>query len=93
MLTIENLNQYYGESHTLWDLSFSIKEKCCSCLMGRNGVGKTTLLNCIMGLVPLKSGGISFKGDNIIKKKGRTPGGTWRWLCSPGPPDFSAHDR
>ncbi|MCW8800988.1 MAG: urea ABC transporter ATP-binding subunit UrtE [Desulfobacter sp.] len=69
MLTIENLNQYYAESHTLWDLSLSIKEKCCTCLMGRNGVGKTTLLNCIMGLVPVKSGAIYFQGDNIIKKK------------------------
>jgi len=69
MLTIENLNQYYGESHTLWDLSLSIKEKCCTCLMGRNGVGKTTLLNCIMGLVPVKNGSISFKGKNIIKKR------------------------
>lgn len=69
MLTIENLNQYYAESHTLWDLSLSIKEKCCTCLMGRNGVGKTTLLNCIMGLVPVKSGAIYFQGDNIIKKR------------------------
>nr|WP_320191067.1 urea ABC transporter ATP-binding subunit UrtE [uncultured Desulfobacter sp.] len=69
MLTIENLNQYYGESHTLWDLSLSIKDKCCTCLMGRNGVGKTTLLNCIMGLVPVKSGSISFQRDDIIKKR------------------------
>ena len=75
MLTIENLNQYYGESHTLWDLSLTIKEKCCTCLMGRNGVGKTTLLNCIMGLVPVKSGAIFFQGDNIIKKKAENRAG------------------
>ncbi len=70
MLTIENLNQYYGESHTLWDLALSIEERSCTCLMGRNGVGKTTLLNSIMGLVPVKSGAISFQGDDLIKKKG-----------------------
>ncbi len=75
MLEIENLNQYYGESHTLWDLSLSVKEKCCTCLMGRNGVGKTTLLNCIMGLVPAKSGAISFQGDQILKKRAETRAG------------------
>lgn len=75
MLTIENLNQYYSESHTLWDLSLTIKEKCCTCLMGRNGVGKTTLLNCIMGLVPVKSGAIFFQEDNIIKKKAENRAG------------------
>ncbi|WP_321492555.1 urea ABC transporter ATP-binding subunit UrtE [uncultured Desulfobacter sp.] len=75
MLTIENLNQYYGESHTLWDLSLTIEEKCCTCLMGRNGVGKTTLLNCIMGLVPVKSGAISFQGENILKKKAESRAG------------------
>lgn len=76
MLTIENLNQYYGESHTLWDLSLTIEEKCCTCLMGRNGVGKTTLLNCIMGLVPVKNGAISFQGENILKKKAESLAGS-----------------
>lgn len=75
MLTIENLNQYYGESHTLWDLSLTIEENCCTCLMGRNGVGKTTLLNCIMGLVPVTSGVISFQGENILKKKAESRAG------------------
>ncbi|WP_035235693.1 urea ABC transporter ATP-binding subunit UrtE [Desulfobacter vibrioformis] len=76
MLTIENLNQYYGESHTLWDLSLTIEEKCCTCLMGRNGVGKTTLLNCIMGLVPVKSGAISFQGNNLLKKRAEDRAGS-----------------
>jgi urea transport system ATP-binding protein len=66
MLTIKSLNQYYGESHTLWDLDIEIEQGKCTCLMGRNGVGKTTLLGCIMGLIKPKSGSIVFKGQNIV---------------------------
>lgn len=60
MLNIENLNQFYGESHTLWDLNLCVPKGECTVLMGRNGVGKTTLLKCIMGLLPLKDGQILF---------------------------------
>ena len=60
MLTIKGLNQFYGESHTLWDVDLTIPEGACVCLMGRNGVGKTTLLKTIMGLLPSKSGQILF---------------------------------
>jgi urea transport system ATP-binding protein len=67
MLTIENLNQYYGESHTLWDLNLDVPEGQCSCLMGRNGVGKTTLLQCVMGLLPVKSGEIRFADAGLQK--------------------------
>jgi len=67
MLKIEQLNQYYGESHTLWDLDLDVPEGQCTMLMGRNGVGKTTLLQCIMGLLPLQSGSISFAGTNLAK--------------------------
>lgn len=56
MLEISALNQYYGESHTLWDLDLSVPQGQCTCLMGRNGVGKTTLLQCIMGLLPIRDG-------------------------------------
>ncbi|MGD9172279.1 MAG: ATP-binding cassette domain-containing protein, partial [Candidatus Thiodiazotropha sp.] len=49
MLTVEKLNHYYGESHTLWDLDLNVPQGKCTCLMGRNGVGKTTLLQCVMG--------------------------------------------
>ena len=65
MLQIKGLNQFYGESHTLWDLGLDLSEGDCVCLMGRNGVGKTTLLNCIMGLLPIRSGEIRFNGQAI----------------------------
>ena len=58
MLEVNELNQYYGESHTLWDMSLSVPEGSCTCLMGRNGVGKTTLLKTVMGLLPARSGKI-----------------------------------
>jgi urea transport system ATP-binding protein len=65
MLRIEGLNQFYGESHILWDMELDIPEGSCTCLMGRNGVGKTTLLKCIMGLLPTRSGRIVFDGKDI----------------------------
>ena len=65
MLQIQGLNQYYGESHILWDLDLEVPEGSCTCLMGRNGVGKTTLLKCIMGLIPSRSGEILFDRKNI----------------------------
>ncbi|MEH6530115.1 MAG: urea ABC transporter ATP-binding subunit UrtE [Photobacterium frigidiphilum] len=65
MLVIKGLNQFYGESHTLWDLNLTIPEGKCTVLMGRNGVGKTTLLQCIMGLLPTTTGEIVLKGKDI----------------------------
>ena len=67
MLKIEQLNQYYGQSHTLWDLDLDVPEGQCTVLMGRNGVGKTTLLQCIMGLLQIKSGVIDYKGKDLRK--------------------------
>lgn len=66
MLSIKSLNQYYGESHTLWDLDIEVEQGKCTCLMGRNGVGKTTLLGCVMGLIKPASGSIMFKGQNLL---------------------------
>ncbi|GAB2796686.1 ABC transporter ATP-binding protein [Halomonas shantousis] len=63
MLKIDKLNQFYGESHTLWDLSLDVPQGECTCVMGRNGVGKTTLLKCIMGEVPVKSGAIRYADE------------------------------
>ncbi|MBL1379337.1 urea ABC transporter ATP-binding subunit UrtE [Zobellella iuensis] len=69
MLTIDKLNQFYGESHTLWDLSLDIPRGRCTCVMGRNGVGKTTLLKCIMGEVAAKSGSIRLDDGTELTKK------------------------
>ena len=60
MLAIEKLNQFYGESHTLWDLDLVVPTGQCTCVMGRNGVGKTTLLKAIMGEVAVKSGALRY---------------------------------
>ncbi|MEJ2143430.1 MAG: urea ABC transporter ATP-binding subunit UrtE [Gammaproteobacteria bacterium] len=68
MLSIQQLNQFYGESHTLWDVDLEIAEGTCTCLMGRNGMGKTTLLKSLMGLIPIKSGRIIFEGQNLVGK-------------------------
>lgn len=68
ILQVSSLNQYYGESHTLWDLDLSVIKGKCTCLMGRNGVGKTTLLQCIMGLQDVRDGSINFNGQDIQKE-------------------------
>jgi urea transport system ATP-binding protein len=67
MLSVKQLNQYYGQSHTLWDLDMDVPEGKCTVLMGRNGVGKTTLLQCVMGLLPARSGEILYQGRAIHK--------------------------
>ena len=65
MLEISELNQYYGSSHVLRNVSLSVPDGACTVLMGRNGVGKTTLLRCLMGLLPLSSGDIHFDGRDV----------------------------
>jgi urea transport system ATP-binding protein len=65
VLAVNRLNQSYGGSHTLWDVDFAVPMGACTCLMGRNGMGKTTLLKCIMGLLPALSGEISFRGTDL----------------------------
>ena len=68
MLKINKVNQFYAQSHTLWDLSLDIKPAKCTCIMGRNGVGKTTLTKVIMGLLRVKSGEILYEGHDISKR-------------------------
>ncbi len=68
MLDIKAVNQYYGESHTLWDLDMQVPEGKCTVLMGRNGVGKTTLLQSIMGLVKVESGDITLNGESLLSR-------------------------
>ncbi len=65
MLKLSGVHQYYGESHTLWDLELEVPEGSCTCLMGRNGVGKTTTLKCIMGLLSIRSGTIRFRDHQL----------------------------
>ncbi len=67
MLSIRKLNQFYGQSHTLWDLDIEVPKNSCTCVLGRNGVGKTTLMQCLMGLAPSVSGEIWFEGQDIAK--------------------------
>ncbi|UDM07116.1 urea ABC transporter ATP-binding subunit UrtE [Halomonas sp. NyZ770] len=64
MLTVDKLNQFYGESHTLWDLDLEVPAGQCTCVMGRNGVGKTTLMKAIMGEVVVKSGQLRYQGND-----------------------------
>ncbi|MET0535299.1 MAG: urea ABC transporter ATP-binding subunit UrtE [Steroidobacter sp.] len=65
MLDISGLNQFYGGSHILWDVGLSVPAGSCTCLMGRNGMGKTTLLKCIMGLLPTTSGEMLYDGQSL----------------------------
>src|SRR5207302_2358126 len=66
-LTLKALNQSYGGSHTLWDVDLAVPQGSRTCLMGRNGMGKTTLLKCIMGLLPSTSGAIAFAEADLRK--------------------------
>ena len=68
MLSVKNIHQYYGGSHILRDVGFEARLGKVTVLLGRNGVGKTTLLKSLMGLVPIKSGSIEFDGTPIQKK-------------------------
>lgn len=65
MLEVRGLNQFYGGSHTLWDVDLTVPAGSCTVLMGRNGMGKTTLLKCIMGLLPVSSGRLQFEGRDL----------------------------
>ncbi|TCV85418.1 urea ABC transporter ATP-binding subunit UrtE [Sulfurirhabdus autotrophica] len=65
MLNVSGINQYYGGSHTLRDVGLHVEKGAVTCLLGRNGVGKSTLLKCLMGVLPVKSGSVELEGKNI----------------------------
>ncbi|GGY61956.1 urea ABC transporter ATP-binding subunit UrtE [Pseudoduganella sp. SL102] len=69
MLQVEHVNQYYGSSHTLRGVSLTVEKGQCMALLGRNGVGKTTLLKCLMGVLPVARGKVSWNGRDITKLK------------------------
>jgi len=67
MLNVRAIHQYYGGSHTLRGVSLTLEQGECLALLGRNGVGKTTLLKCLMGVLPVREGSISLDGHDITK--------------------------
>jgi urea transport system ATP-binding protein len=67
MLTVSDLNQYYGGSHILRNLGFEVPAGKVTALLGRNGVGKTTLLKVLMGLVPVASGSVRFGSADLTR--------------------------
>lgn len=69
MLSIQGLNQFYGESHTLWDLDLEVPRGACTCVLGRNGVGKTTLMKSIMGEIAVHSGRMHFDGEVALERQ------------------------
>jgi urea transport system ATP-binding protein len=69
MLQVEKLNQYYGSSHTLRGVSLSVEKGQCMALLGRNGVGKTTLLKCLTGVLPVAKGSVTLNGREITRLK------------------------
>ena len=69
MLQVKELNQYYGGSHILRGVNFEARIGEVTCLLGRNGVGKTTLLKCLMGLIPARSGSVLWQDKNVTHWK------------------------
>ncbi len=69
VLEIKSLNTYYGESHILRDIDLTVNSGEMVCLIGRNGVGKTTLLKSLIGLLKPKKGEINFNGNSLIRKE------------------------
>jgi urea transport system ATP-binding protein len=66
VLEAKDVNQFYGGSHILWDATLTLEPGACTCLMGRNGVGKTTFLKVAMGLLPARSGSLKLDGEELL---------------------------
>jgi len=65
MLSVRGLDQYYGGSHTLRSIDLEVPAGSCTALLGRNGMGKTTLLRCLMGELPVRRGTVELGGDDV----------------------------
>jgi branched-chain amino acid transport system ATP-binding protein len=68
MLEVEGLSAWYGASHALQSVSFSVAQGEILCLLGRNGAGKTTTLKAIMGLLPRRAGSVRFRGEEVLRR-------------------------
>ena len=67
MLTVRGLDQYYGGSHTLRSIDLEVPAGACTAVLGRNGVGKTTLLRCLMGELPVRYGSVLLDGEDVTR--------------------------
>ena len=65
MLELENINTYYADTHVLWDVSLEIPQGRCVAMLGRNGMGKTTIMRSCIGLTPPRDGVVRFKGESV----------------------------
>ena len=85
MIKVEGINQYYGGSHILRNLGFEAALGEVTVVLGRNGVGKTTLLKSLMGVVPVKTGTIQLDGERHHRATCRTSGCARAWaMCRRG---------
>ncbi len=66
MLQLREINQAYGPIHTLWDINLTIESSHCAAILGERGTGKTTLFNCILGLLPISSGEMLWHPRNML---------------------------
>lgn len=64
MLSLRSVNQFYGQNHILWDVDLELEPGTCTGIIGQQGMGKTTLVNCIMGHLPIKSGSMTWQGTS-----------------------------
>ena len=69
MLEVQNLNVYYGDSHVIRNIGFALGERETLAIMGRNGMGKTTLLKSLIGLLPARSGNVTLEGKPLLGRK------------------------
>jgi urea transport system ATP-binding protein len=69
MLEVQNLNVYYGDSHVIRNIGFTVGERETLAIMGRNGMGKTTLLKSLIGLLPARSGNVALEGKPLLGRK------------------------
>lgn len=84
MLQVKELNQYYGGSHILRGVSFEARIGEVTCLLGRNGVGKTTLLKCLMGLIPARSGSVLWQDKKCHSLEAASAGQGRCGVCPTG---------